>query len=130
MKKIKMMLIVAMLLVSTQIFAQNGNRDPQQMAQRQTERMTERLSLTADQTAKVLEINKKLAEKMQAARNSGELTPDNRRAFRKKQGEERDVELKKVLTEEQWTKWEAMKKEQEDRGNRAGNNQRRNQNGI
>ena len=130
MKKIKMMLVVAMLLVSTQIFAQNGNRDPQQMVQRQTERMTERLSLTADQTAKVLEINKNLAEKMQAARNSGELTADNRSAFRKKQGEERDVELKKVLTEEQWTKWEAMKKEREERGNRAGNGQRRNQNGI
>ena len=125
MRKMKMMLVVAMLLFSTQIFAQNRNVDPEQMAKRQTERMTERLSLTEDQAARVMEINKKAAEKMQAARESGELTADNRREFRQKQREERDAALKKALTEEQWTKWESTKKEQQNRGGRQGNGQRR-----
>ncbi len=125
MKKLKMMFVAAMLFTGTQVFAQNRTHDPEQAAKRQTERMTEKLSLTEDQSAKVLNINKKIAEEMQTARTSGELTTDNRRAFRRQQTEKRDAELKKVLSEDQWTQWEAMKKEQEYRDGRRGHGQRR-----
>lgn len=79
--------------------------DRDEMVKRQTKDMVENLSLNEDQTKKVSELNEKYAEKM------GEIFQNANGDFsgmREKMGklrEEKNEELKTVLTEEQFKKY-------------------------
>lgn len=108
--------IALALVLSFSAIAQQGdgrrrNMDPKEMAERQTNQMKESLELTDKQLPKVEALNLKYAEKMGEARDE---VGEDREAMRSAMTEiikEKDVELKKILTEEQWTKFEKERKE-------------------
>ncbi|WP_276346319.1 hypothetical protein [Daejeonella sp. JGW-45] len=90
-------------------------RTPEQRAQMATDALEKKLSLTADQKAKVYALNLERAEKMEKAMKS-------EREFRKAQMEkqrslmaESDKKLAKILTEEQQKSYDEMKKQSRER---------------
>ncbi len=114
MKYVKTMLVLTMAFAGTQTFAQQKQEkqwDPEQMAQKHTERLTERLDLSEEQAAKVKAIQLDAIADRQEARENGEWTKENRRAYMQQQRSEKEAELKEVLTDEQEQKWEELKKE-------------------
>jgi hypothetical protein len=105
-----------------------GNRDGATVEERvktQTDRMKTDLSLTDKQYESVKELNLKYAKKAEELFKKGRenASENDRDAFRKNQ-EERNKELKALLTDEQYKKYEAQEKERRERG-REGR-QRRN----
>lgn len=117
MKKLGLLLL-SVIVFATVAMAQNqGQRsfDPKERAKRQTEELTKALGLNKDQAKKVLELNTKMGEKMSAmwseARNGG----GDREAMREKMTkvrEEQNTEMKKILTEDQYKKYEKYLEEQ------------------
>jgi len=85
--------------------------DPEELAERQTTQMKESLELTAEQLPNVEKLNLEYAGKMKEARDQA---GDDREAMRSTMTEmmkEKDVKMKKILTADQWTKFEADRKE-------------------
>ena len=97
------------------------NMEPEELAERQTNQMKESLKLTDEQLPKVEALNLKYAKKMKAARDEA---GEDREAMRNSMMEmvkEKDVELKKILTDDQWTTFEEdRKKRMEQRRGRGG----------
>ncbi|MGF7139750.1 DUF4890 domain-containing protein [Roseimarinus sediminis] len=107
--KLRFFLLVVGVLLGLMTYAQppggQGRQfDPEAMVKRQTEQMVTDLKLNADQTTKVQELNKKYSDKMR------ELFQDaqgDRSQMREKMGklrDEKNVELKEILTPEQYKK--------------------------
>jgi Spy/CpxP family protein refolding chaperone len=97
---------------------QRGSMDPVEMSKKQTERMKENLQLSEDQVNKVSKINLDFAQKRQELRKSAS---DDRTAMREqmeKIRDERNTELKQVLTAEQYKKF--LTQEEEMRNNGGG----------
>lgn len=116
---------IALLMFTPEVFAQQGqggqgrgNMNPKEMAKRQTDQMNENLDLTADQLPKVEALNLKYADKFMTARNESAGDRDAMRSTMMAINKEKDVELKKILTADQWTKWEAWRKEARENGRR------------
>lgn len=119
--------LLFVLLISLNAVAQQGQgrgrytMDPKDFAERQTTQIKESLNLTAEQLPKVEALNLKYAEKMSEARTQ---TEGDREAMRGKMREmmtEKDTELKEILTADQWTKFEADRKERmQNRGGGGG----------
>jgi protein CpxP len=110
MKKLGFFLLFA-IVFATVSMAQNpgmGNFDPKEMAKRQTDELTKTLDLNKDQEKKVLDLNLKNAEQMSALREERSGGGD-REAMREKMTkirEEHTAEMKKILTESQFKKYE------------------------
>ena len=109
------------------LLAQQGrqrNFDPKERAKQTTERLKEALGLNKDQEKKVYEIqlqgNKKMAEMREEMQGGGgfEGMREKMTQFR----EEQNKEMKKVLSKDQWAKYE---KYLEQRRSRRGDGQRR-----
>ena len=109
--------LFAILLFQVSLYAQEGQRrgrgnmDPKEFAQRQTTQMKQSLNLTAEQLPKIEKLNLEYAEKMKVVRDQA---GDDREVMRSKVMEmmkEKDGKLKEILTVEQWTKFEADRKE-------------------
>lgn len=84
------------------------------------ERMKKDLNLTEEQTAAV---EKSLAEshqKMKAVHDNKSLTEDQKKAEVKKFKQEQHDNLKSILTEEQWKKFEEQKKHHKHQAGKAG----------
>ena len=112
MKKIGIILCV-LLFVSTVSIAQNRggqrNMDPKERAKQTTERLKEALDLNKEQEKKVYEINLKGNEKMMEARREMQESGGGFEGMREKMGklrEEQNKEMKKILTDKQWKKYE------------------------
>lgn len=126
-QKIKFLLFVFSLAVLG-LQAQNGRgfrMEPEALAQRQTDDMAEQLALSEAQKEKVHQVNLNFAQKMKAAREEadGDWTAmrETIGALRK----EKNAELKKYLTGEQFKKWEDIQAERrEKRGNRGNRGER------
>jgi hypothetical protein len=101
---------LGLMMASSVIFAQR-KFDPQAMAARQTEKMKTELTLTDEQYATVKSINEAYAEKQVAVRDNSALSRDDKMQQIKTLGAEKNEALKKVLTQEQNTKWEAYRAE-------------------
>ena len=99
------------------------NFDPKEMAERQTNQMEEVLKLTAEQLPKVEALNLEYAQKMKEARDEAGDDREAMRANMRKMMQAKDVELKKILTAEQWTTLEAERKQRME--NRRGGGGRR-----
>lgn len=115
MKKIGL-LLTALLMVCGVAMAQgprgDRNRDPKQRAEQMTEQMTKDYSLTDDQKEKVKALNLDMSQKM------SEISGDDREARQAKMQEIRqgyNKELKGVLTDEQYKKYEKAEKERSQR---------------
>jgi protein CpxP len=135
----KRLMIICGLLFSVVTFANaqqgEGRRGgtPEERAKRQTEQLSEKLSLTADQKAKVQAIYLEQGPKMKKLRDS---LGDDRAAIRAamvKANEQHEAKVAAILTADQkktYSAWikernEAMKKRMEDNRNRNGNSNRR-----
>jgi Spy/CpxP family protein refolding chaperone len=108
--------------------AQNGRRDaqqnqtPEQRTDNQLQRMTKALSLSADQATQVKPILMELNQKRDAMRDAS----DKRAAMKEMRDfvMGQDEKMKKVLSAEQYTKYEDMKENARD--NMKGKRGRRN----
>ena len=89
----------------------NSKMTPEERASKQTEMMTKQLDLTAEQQAKVMEINLKYSQQManQVAQAKEEMAAD--RDNMKSQMAAKDTEIKQVLTPEQYQQWQDKRQE-------------------
>ncbi|KAA6307680.1 hypothetical protein EZS27_040649, partial [termite gut metagenome] len=104
-------IIIALLAISSIVTAQNPRGQGRTLDPKErTERMAKTYSLTDDQKKQVYDANLALTEKINAARPSAGERGAMRDEMRKLV-EAYDVELKKILTSEQYT---AYKKDQQE----------------
>ena len=125
MKKLGFLVLFAMLFATISMAQDRGmgNFDPKEMAKRQTEELTKTLDLNKDQQKKVLDLNLKQAEKMQAMREEMRNGGGDREAMRGKMmqlREEQNKEMKKVLTESQYKKYEKYLEERRNMRGQGG----------
>ena len=121
---------ILMILLTLTAFAQkeskNGDkrgmddRNPQEMAEKQTERLTKALTLNTEQSKKVKDILTEELAAMQAARKEraeskeGKPSKEERAKMmeaRKAMQSKHQEKMKAVLTPAQFEKWTAMKEE-------------------
>lgn len=116
----KNLMLVVLVLISAVTFAQKGNRshDPKERATRSADYLKKELLLNDDQYAKVKSLNEKYSERYAAVRKDTSLTRGRTMSQMKSIRREQLTELKKILTPDQATKWDALKaKRQEERKN-------------
>lgn len=111
MKKLGLLLLFAMIIATVSVAQDRGmgNFDPKEMAKRQTDDLTKLLTLNKDQQKKVLELNQKSAESMQKMRDEMMNGGGDREKMREQMTKSRDEqtkEMKKILTADQFTKYE------------------------
>lgn len=114
MKRLLFALLLAGAAATTQAQDQQGQRqrmDPKQRAERMTSMMEKQYALTAEQTKQVSDVNTKMAEETQKMMESGTRDREQMKAINDK----RSAEYKKILTPEQYAKYE---KDQADRQSR------------
>ena len=128
MKKLGILLMF-LVLGTTVSLAQNRdgqrNFDPAESAKKQTEELKELLGLKKDQEKKVYDVNLKAGKQMAEMRKSMQAGGD-RTGMREKFGEMREKsnkEMKKILTEDQYVKYEKYVTERRsNRGQGGGGN--------
>ncbi len=111
MKKLGLLLLAVFVFTAVSMAQDRGPRnfDPKEMAKRQTDELTEVLDLNKDQQKKVLELNTEAGEKMSAMRGEMMNGGGDREAMREKMTkirEDQNKEMKKILTEDQYKKYE------------------------
>lgn len=96
---------------------QPGQFNPEDFAKRQTREIGEAVGFTEGQEAKVYDLNLKFAKKRQELRSGGsfrELDDQARQEMREKMNaldSGKDKEMKSILTEDQFRKYEAYRQE-------------------
>lgn len=119
MKKILLVVFVAILAMGSGFAQQGGGGDPAARLQRNIEGLTTALGLSADQVAKVTPILSE-AQKAQieayAKMSAGgaDVDRDKMREERTKSAAETDKKIKAVITAEQGVKLDAYRKKQAD----------------
>ena len=123
----KILFAAVALIFSVSMFAQAPQRGerrefkPEEMATRMADGMKKELNLNDEQYKSVYNLYLKRGEEMKARRDKGQqgqqVNREARREEMKKNQEAMNAELKKILTPEQYTKYEEMlKKQQQHRG--------------
>ena len=111
----KSLVLVLVSVFVINVSAQNPNRKSrmteEDRAAKRTEMMTKQLDLTADQQAKIKEIN--LRHSQQTTNQQRQVREERRqnRENMKSKMAARDAEIKQVLTPEQYEKWQEKKQE-------------------
>ncbi len=107
-------LVFTLLLVAASVsgvFAQDStqNKTPEERATLQTEWMKENLQLNDEQLSVVEELNLEYAEKMEEVRS----VQGNMQKLKKARSisDEKDAKLEEIFSEEQFSKYQDMKKE-------------------
>ena len=125
MKKLGLLLMIVVLGITVSM-AQNRdgqrNFDPEESAKRQTEEFKKVLDLKKDQEKKVYDLNLKTANKMVKIRKDMQGGGD-RDAMRAKFGEmrkEQNKEMKEILTDDQYKKYEKHIEERRARRGQGG----------
>ena len=101
--------IVIVLFTSNNMFAQDKTRQkpertPETMSQRHADKMKSDLNLNDDQTKKVYEVNLKYNKENQANRAKREKERKEKMAAAKQKNDQKNAELKKILTADQYSK--------------------------
>ena len=125
---ISSLFVASILLFSNCTNAQQVQRpggDPVSMADKQTSEMISPLDLTQDQTNKVKEINLKYIKKTQQLREQLRGNKSTAQTLRTTLNNEKNAEMKLVLTEDQYKKYESMMVEIGSRGRGNGGGSRR-----
>lgn len=118
MRKIRMFVLM-MVFTAFIAEAQPGGqgRTPDEMAARQTEQMGEYVKMDKALTTKVQDINLKYAKKSRELRSGGnfmDMSDSEREKMRAQmtaQQEEKDAELKKIFSADQWKQYEKYREE-------------------
>lgn len=126
----KLLLAAVALMFSVSMFAQQLQRGerrefkPEEMATRMADGMKKELNLNDEQYKSVYNLYLKRGEEMKARRDKGQqgqqVSREARREEMKKNQEAMNAELKKILTAEQYTKYEEMLKKQQQRQRQGG----------
>lgn len=126
----KFVLAALAMVFSVTLFAQGPQRGerrefkPEEMATRVADGMKKELDLNDEQYKSVYNLYLKRGEEMKARREKGQqpqqVDREARREEMKKQQEAMNAELKKVLTKEQYAKYEEMQKKQQQRQRQGG----------
>lgn len=131
MKKLGFLLIV-MLFVSSVSMAQDRggmrNMSPEERAKQQTAQLKELLGLNQDQEKKVYDLNIESSKKMQKMREEmggGGFSDDMRQKMTQIREDENKA-MKKILTAEQYTKYEKYLEERRSRRGGGGGAPNRN----
>lgn len=120
MRKIGMfvlMMVFAAFVAQAQPGGQGRNMSPEDMAKRQTEQMGEYIKMDKALTTKVNDLNLKYAKKSQELRAGGnfmDMSDSQREKMRAQmtaQQEEKDKEMKKILSADQWKQYEKYREE-------------------
>lgn len=90
--------------------SESPSSTPEERAEKQTGWMKDHLALSEDQIPKVYDINVKYARQMQQVRVSGKPRVQKLK-MAKSLSQERDKELKNVLTSDQYAQYETKKQE-------------------
>ena len=123
---IKSALVCMMAIVAVGVSAQppQGQRQqatPEERAKQRTEQLKKDLGLNETQEKQVYDLQLKMMKEMEAMRGSGQTDREKMRTEMGKRQTEMTAEMKKILTEDQFKKWE--KQEAERRGNMRGRGQ-------
>lgn len=102
--------VIAFASVAAAQFAKLKNTTPEQRAKVQTELMKTKLKLTPEQESKVAALNLEYAQKMQPIIQGSEGPFAEMREAREI-NEQKEADLKKVLTTDQFTNYTAYKEE-------------------
>jgi Spy/CpxP family protein refolding chaperone len=86
---------------------QVGNKTPEQRAEARTQQLAKSLSLTAEQTEKVRQLNLAQAKEMQAVRTKNAANREEAKAAR----DRHDAQLKAILSADQYTKYDQQRTE-------------------
>ena len=112
------MIGVALVAASVSGYAQDGAAPKErprgtvdERVKARTERMTRELGLSAEKVERVEVMNRQQATEAEKDRAAGDQEREARRAAMKERRDRYDVELKAVLTPDQYTKWQAKKEE-------------------
>ena len=126
----KLLFTAVVLMFSVSMFAQQPQRGerrefkPEEMATRMADGMKKELNLNDEQYKSVYNLYLKRGEEMKARRDKGQqgqqVSREARREEMKKNQEAMNAELKKILTAEQYTKYEEMLKKQQQRQRQGG----------
>lgn len=111
MKKIKFLLLAALMVISFESMAQRGERGgerkkqtPEQIAERKTNRMSEVLELSDEQKSALGELNLERAKRMSELRK--EENPD--REAIKAERKAYEESLKSIVGDEKYEKWQQL----------------------
>lgn len=117
MKKLIMIAAIFMMTYAG-AFAQRGQGSqqkepmtPEQRAEKMTMKMTEELGLSEDQKQKIYKINLENSQKREAQRAAMEQERKANRSEMQAQAKAQNEQIEAILTPEQKTKWEEVKKE-------------------
>ncbi len=117
MKKILFVMMTLTVLFTAAADAQNrragGPQQPkeitaEQLAERRADRMTEQLSLNAEQRTQLYNLFLESARENIKHRQQMQQTHQNHAEAMKAAREKENTQLKKILTSEQYTRWEQM----------------------
>jgi CRISPR/Cas system CSM-associated protein Csm4 (group 5 of RAMP superfamily) len=105
----KNVMLAALMLVSTIIFAQRKpHHDNKKGHERHEEHLKKSLLLTDDQYTKVKSINENFAKQFSTIRKDTAMTQGTARTQTKKLREDHKAQMRTVLNEPQWAKWKEM----------------------
>lgn len=123
----KIIFAAVALIFSVSMFAQGPQRrefKPEDVATRITDGLKKELNLNDKQYKSVYKLYLKHGEEMKARRDKGQqdqqVDREARREEMKKNQEAMNAEMKKILTAEQYTKYEEMQKKQQQRQRQGG----------
>lgn len=121
-------LVMAVLLGTTFSMAQYGGQrmTPEERAKQQTADLKEALGLNKDQEKKVYDLNLESGKKMQKMREEmgGNGFSDEMREKMMTMREETNKEMKKILTDDQYKKYEKYLEERRNRRGQGGGGNR------
>lgn len=113
MKKLITLVLAAFVLTVSVNAQQPAPTTPEKPATKKenAKKMAEELGLSREQSKEMVNINKSFRDKVQAIKDDGTLTDAAKKEKIKALNTEKQAEVNKILTPEQQTKFEAMKKE-------------------
>jgi parvulin-like peptidyl-prolyl isomerase len=112
-----LMMVFAAFVAEAQPGGQGRQFSPEDMATRQTEQMEEYVKMTKDVKQKVYDLNLKYAKKSQELRGGGNFMDmsdsqrEKMRAQMNAQQQEKDTEMKKILSADQYKQYEKYREE-------------------
>lgn len=104
-------LVFAALMITVASFGQHRHHGHGRDHRQPDQGLKESLSLDSMQYATIKGINRKYSEQSRTLRHDSTRTFDEKKNDWKRLNDERQTEISKVLTPEQKTKWESLKKE-------------------
>jgi protein CpxP len=116
-KKLNLSLVVMLIfgLFAVNSYAQTSDRTktkktPEQKAEKMAKKMQEKLSLSDDQYRQVYDLALSTVNQRASLKSNGS-DKETRKAEMKSLLEKQQLQLKTILSSDQWTKWETLKSE-------------------